>query len=94
MKQILLAIALLCTPAHGAGKTDLVKTPACVAGAPVQLIQSEPDVMYLNPVLAIAMARQWVRDEKARRMAVPCTKKGRIRSPKDELCWLPGRMPK
>jgi hypothetical protein len=88
VKRILLAIALLTAPAF-AGKSDIQKIPACVPGLMVQ----EPDVYYLNPVLAIAIARQWVRDEKARRMKVPCEAPRRIRSPKDEKCYLPGREP-
>lgn len=88
----LLALLLLITPAQAENVTEILKTQSCDT-VPVRIVQAEPEIHYLNPVLAIAMARQWVRDEKARRMAVPCKKPGRIRSPKDEQCWLPGRMP-
>ncbi len=88
----LIALLLLTVQAQ-AGTSDIQKTPACNAGGPVKVVQAEPDVYYLNPVLAIVIARQWVRDQKARRMAVPCHKAGRVRSPVDEQCWIPSRMP-
>lgn len=87
----LLALLLLATPAI-AGKTFLEKQPSCAAGAPVRTIV-EREVLYLNPVLAIARTRAWVKAEKARRMAQPCETPRRVRSPKDERCYLRSRLP-
>ena len=88
----LLALALLCTPAHAENVTEILKTQSCDT-VPVRIVQAEPEIHYLNPVLATAMARQWVRDEKAKRMAVPCEAPRRVRSPKDERCYLKNRLP-
>jgi hypothetical protein len=87
MKPYLLALALLCTPAN-AGKTEILKTESCVAGAAVKVIETQPSILVVQRVV---MA--WVKAEKAKRMAAPCKMAGRIRSPKDGRCYLPGRLP-
>ena len=87
MTRFLLALALLCTPAY-AGEVTILKTPTCVAGAAVKVIETQPSILVVQRVV---MA--WVKAEKAKRMAVPCKMAGRIRSPKDGRCYLPGRMP-
>lgn len=45
MSRLVLALALLCTPAH-AGKTDMAKQPACVPG--VMVVQAEPDLLVIG----------------------------------------------
>lgn len=90
------SVGYFTTPTNGltsVSKQTVKKYYDRITPAVTVVAQAEPEVYYLNPVLAIAIARQWVRDQKAIRMAVPCKKAGRIRSPKDEQCWLPGRMP-
>lgn len=75
-------------------QTEIPKSPPCTAGNSVQIVQPEPDIIVINFLMAQEQTRQWVRNEKAKRMAVPCKKAGRIRSPVDEQCWIPNRMPR
>ena len=91
MTRLLLAMAFMIAPAF-AGETEILKTQSCDT-VPVRIVEQEPDVIVINYFMAQEQTRQWIRNEKAKRMAVPCKKAGRIRSPKDERCWLPGRMP-
>ncbi len=86
-RALLLALALLCTPAH-AGKTEILKTESCVAGAAVKVIETQPSILVVQRVV---MA--WVKAEKRKRMSKPCEMKGRVRSKVDGRCYLKNRLP-
>jgi hypothetical protein len=83
-----LAFLFLITPAHAGGKTEILKTESCVAGAAVKVIETQPSILVVQRVV---MA--WVKAKRARRLATPCEMPRRIRSPKDLRCYLPGREP-
>lgn len=89
----ILAFLLLMAPAL-AGKTDLVKTPACVPGAAVKMVQVEPDLLVIgrpvNVFFAQAQARKLLKELRAKE---PCELKGRVRSPSDLKCYFPKRLP-
>ncbi len=89
MNRILLALALLCTPAH-AGTTEVLKTPTCAAGTAVKVIEPEPDVIVINYFLAQQQRKIWLKNYYRSR---PCANVGRVRSAADGKCYLRSRLP-
>lgn len=90
MKPFLLAFLFLITPAH-AGKTNLLKTPPCVAGAAVKILEPETifHPVYIKPKKLFGLVNIFF----AREILKPCKTPGLVRSVKDAKCYRPGRMP-
>lgn len=76
-RAAILALLLLCAPAF-AGKTELVKTPACVPG--VVVVKGEPDLLVVGQPINVFKA---LAEMKAR-----CKTPGRKRMA-DGRCWVP-----
>lgn len=89
MKRALLAFAFLVNPAH-AGEVTILKTPTCVAGAAVKVIEPEPDVIVINYFMAQAQRKIWLKNYYRSR---PCASVGRVRSKVDGRCYKPSRLP-
>lgn len=93
MKPLLLALALLCTPAFAAGD----RLPQ-VKGVEHRHCKTEI-VQSMNATLAFRTCPEMVSYFKAlylakqERLSKPCAMKGRVRSKADGRCYLPGRLP-
>ena len=90
MKPAIIALLLLSSPAMAANVTEVAKTPACQAGAPVQIIRQEPDVIVINYLMAQAQTKIWLREQRAKR---PCQLPRRVRSVVDGRCYLKKFLP-
>lgn len=93
MIRPLLALLLLTTPALAGGTSSMEKLPLCSGIPPIAYVEAEPDVLFVNYPEARQALGFLKRYRKAQRMAVPCETPRRIRSPKDERCYLKNRLP-